>query len=143
MLVVFGAINIDIVFPIPGLPGPGDTVWSRPGWNEPGGHAADQAVAAARDGARVELVGTVGDDPLGEAAMRGLAKAGVRLRGVARRPGSTGRSAVCVEPDGHAAVVTDPGVNRLARAAQVGEALLGPRTTLLLQMDVEPPRTRC
>ena len=109
-----------------------------PGWNEPGGHAANQAVAAARDGARVELLGAVGDDALADTALNGLAGARVRLRGVSRHPGSTGRSAICVMPDGHATVVTDVAANRFARAAQVSDALLGPRTTLLLQMDVEP-----
>lgn len=138
MLVVFGAINIDMVFPVPALPQAGDTLLSDPGWNEPGGKGANQAVAAARDGARVELLGAVGTDALADTVLEELAKAGVRVRGVARHPGRTGRAAVCVAPNGQAMVVADRGANRLARAAQVGDALLGPRTTLLLQMETEP-----
>lgn len=138
MLVVFGAINIDMVFPVSRLPQAGNTLWSDPGWNEPGGKGANQAVAAARDGARVELLGAVGTDPLAEAALDGLAKAGVRLDGVARHPGRTGRAAICVTPDGRTAVVADVGANQFARAAQVGDALLGPHATLVLQMETEP-----
>jgi ribokinase len=137
MLVVFGAINVDTVFPVSRLPLAGDAVGSGPGWDEPGGRGANQAVAAARDGACVELLGAVGEDALATAALARLAKEGIGLRGVARHPGRTGRAAICVMPDGRTTKVVDEGANLLARTAQVGDALLGPRTTLLLQMDTD------
>ena len=62
MLLVFGSINIDLVFRVDTLPGPGDTVLA-PGYVAvPGGKGANHAVAAARDGARVRMVGRVGRD---------------------------------------------------------------------------------
>ena len=111
---------------------------SEAGRVEPGGKGANQAVAAARDGARVTLVGAVGNDVLADAALAGLKKAGVNLSGIAKLNASTGRAAICIEPDGHTLVAVDGGANRLARADQVSDVLLGPRTTLLLQMETEP-----
>ena len=138
MLLVFGAISIDFVFPVRSLPQAGDTVWSEAGRMEPGGKGSNQAIAAARDGARVTLVGAVGNDVLADSALTGLMKAGVNLSGIARLDASTGRSAICVAPGGHATVTVDAGANRLARASQVSDSLLGPRTTLLLQMETDP-----
>lgn len=138
MLVVFGSINIDFVFPVAALPQPGDTVRSETGRIEPGGKGANQAAAAARDGARVTLVGAVGNDVLADAALAGLVRGGVDLRGIAKLDAATGRAAICIDPDGHTMVAADGGANRLARADQVSDSLLGPGTTLLLQMETEP-----
>ena len=137
MLVVFGSINIDMVFPVPRLPQAGDTLHADSGWNEVGGHGANQAIAAARDGATVRMVAAVATDAVAETALRGLGRAGVLTRGVERLPGHTGRSSVCVQPDGHTIVVTDRGANRQARADQVKDRWLGPGRTLLLQMDTD------
>lgn len=137
MLLVFGAINVDFGFAVAGLPGVGETVWAERGWMAPGGKGAVQAAAAARDGCRVRMVGAVGRDGLGEVALGGLAEAGVGVRGVARVGGSTGRAAITVGPLGHTMVVVDRGANGLVRAEQVEDAQLGPRVTVLLQMEVE------
>ena len=141
MLVVFGAINIDMVFPVAVLPKAGETIRSASGWNHSGGKAGNQAVAAARDGGDVHLVGAVGNDPLADLALTDLAREGLQLRNVIRRSGVTGRAVVCVTPDGKSMVVADVGANREALAAQVGDTLLGPRTTLLVQLDVETNET--
>jgi ribokinase len=138
MLVVFGSINVDFVFSLPHLPRKGETVWSDSGRAEPGGKGACQAVAAARDGASVVLAGAVGQDALADGALASLKRAGVNLRHVARVPASTGRAAVLVDPEGYTMVATDTGANRHASADQVPDALLGPDTTLLLQMETEP-----
>ena len=138
MLLVFGALNLDVVFPVQQLPGAGDTLRQPGGWTEPGGKAVIQAIAAYRDGAQVELVGAVGDDAMGDDLLRRLDREGVRCRHVARRPGATGRAAVAIADDGHTFVLVDPGVNQLARAEQVPDRWLRPGTTLLLQMETEP-----
>ena len=141
MLLVFGSINIDFIFPLPRLPQAGDTVWSGNARTEPGGKGANAAVAAARDGAAVTLVGAVGTDVLADAALAGLAQAGVTLSHIARVPEDTGRAAVCIDPEGYTTVAVQAGANRLACASQVPDGLLGPRTTLLLQMETEPAET--
>jgi ribokinase len=138
MLLVFGSIHVDLVFPLPHLPRPGEIVGSDAARIEPGGKGANQAVAAARDGARVVLAGAVGQDALADVALAGPRQAGVDLQHIVRLPASTGQSAILIDPAGYTMVATDAGANRLACADQVGDALLGPDTTLLLQMETEP-----
>ncbi len=141
MLLVFGSINMDFVFPLPRLPRAGDTLWSENARTEPGGKGANAAVAAAQDGASVTFVGAVGQDALAEAALAGMIKAGVTLSHVARVPADTGRASVCIDPDGYTMVAVQAGANRAARAAQIPDSLLGPRTTVLVQLETEPAET--
>jgi len=138
MLVVFGALNLDLVFPVEQLPDAGDTLRQPGGWTEPGGKAVNQAIAAHRDGARVELVGAVGDDALGDDVLNRLGREGIRCGHVARHPGATGRAAVAIAADGHTFVMVDPGVTEQARAEQIPDRWLRRGTTVLLQMETDP-----
>ncbi|HEX3347415.1 MAG TPA: PfkB family carbohydrate kinase [Acetobacteraceae bacterium] len=137
-VLVFGAINVDFVFLVPRLPGRGDTIWGERGWISAGGKGAIQAVAAARDGARVSLAGAVGRDGFADAVLAELSEEGIELGGVGRRPVPTGRSAICVEHDGHTGIVTDRGANAFALADQVSDDALMRGRTLLVQMDTDP-----
>lgn len=138
MLLVFGAINLDLVFPVHQLPGAGDTLRQPGGWTEPGGKAVNQAIAAHRDGARVELAGAVATDAIGDDLLRRLREEGIRCGHVARLPGATGRAAIAIADDGHTMVLVDPGVNGQAQAAQVPDRHLRRGTTVLLQMETDP-----
>lgn len=138
MILVFGSINLDLIFPVPFLPRSGDTVLSAEGQIAPGGKGANQAVAAARAGARVALAGAVGADMFADAALAGLGRAGVNVERVARLEGSTGRAAICVDPQGHNIIAVAAGNNLRARASLVEDAALGAGTTLLLQMETDP-----
>jgi ribokinase len=69
MIVVFGSVNLDLIFPLPSLPGAGDTVLTPSMRIEPGGKGANHAIAAARDGARVLMAGAVGRDVLAPGAL--------------------------------------------------------------------------
>ena len=141
MILVFGSINLDLIFPLPHLPAPGQTVLGPVMRIEPGGKGANQAVAAARDGARVVFAGAVGRDALAEDALALLRSAEVDLARVERVGAATGCAAICVDPDGANLIAVASGANLSARAAQVEDALLGPATTLLLQMEVGPGET--
>jgi len=141
MLVVFGAINLDVVFPVERLPTAGDTLRQPGGWTEPGGRAVNQAIAAQRDGARVELVGAVAEDAVGADLLRRLSAAGIGHGHVARLEGATGRAAVVIADDGHTMVMVDPGVNLQAGAGQVPDRWLRRDTTVLVQMEVDPGET--
>jgi ribokinase len=138
MLLVFGAISIDFIFPVPALPRPGDNAWSEGGWFETGGKGAIEAVAAARDGTRVTLVGAVGNDFFGDTAVSDLSRSGLNIRNVAQVTANTGRAAVCVQPDGKTTATTMLGANRLAKAVQVDDALLNDSNALLLQLATDP-----
>ena len=136
MIVVFGSVNLDLIFRLPRIPAPGETILGPATDQEPGGKGANQALAAARDGARVVMAGAVGQDALADAALALLLQEGVDLTRLARVPASTGCAAIGVDPAGRNAIMVGSGANLHARADQVEDALLGPGTTLLLQMEV-------
>ena len=138
MILVFGSINLDTLYRLPRLPAPGHTVIGATADVEPGGKGANQAVAAARDGAVVVFAGAVGHDPMAAAAIAGLTEAGVDLQRVARLDRATGLAAICVDPQGQNQIAVAAGANLLARADQVADADLGPGTTLVLQMETDP-----
>src|SRR6476659_5887160 len=83
-VVVVGSINADLVVSVPALPGPGETVTGGTFARHGGGKGANQAVAAARLGAAVALVGAVGGDDLGAAAIAELEAEGVATGAIER-----------------------------------------------------------
>ena len=136
MIVVFGSINMDLVVEVPHLPRPGETVLG-PGYRTlPGGKGANQAVAAARAGAEVTLVGRVGQDSFGDLALTELAASGVDLKEVKRDRRPTGCAFISVDPAGQNQIVVAAGANAGVRERQVPDGLLGPGTLVLLQMEV-------
>jgi ribokinase len=136
MIVVFGSINLDLIFPLPAIPHAGQTLLTPDIRIEPGGKGANQAVAAARDGAKVVMAGAVGRDALAAGALDLLRRAQIDLSRVVEADAATGCAAIFVDPDGANAIGVGSGANRAARAAQVEDALLGPTATLVLQMEV-------
>lgn len=141
MIVVFGSINLDMIFAMEDLPLAGQTLLARSLDLHPGGKGANQAVAAARDGAAVTMVGAVGGDGLKETALGGLRGAGVDLSRVAVTDRATGTAAVCTDAAGRNQIVVAGGANLQARADQVEDALLSPGTTLIVQMESDPGET--
>lgn len=137
-VLVFGSANADLVFAVPELPAPGVTVLGEGVRSFPGGKGANQAVAAARDGAQVIFAGAVGRDGFAGVATSALRDAGVDLSRLAETDAPTGCASICVDPAGRNQIAVAPGANALARAAQVEDAALGPATTVLLQMEVPP-----
>lgn len=135
MIVVFGTINVDMVTVVPHLPGPGESVRGRDHQFFPGGKGANQAVAAARAGARVAIVGAVGDDAFAETALSGLRAAGVDVSRVARSERPTGLLTIAVDPSGEYLMIGADAANRSARAGQLA-GLLGPGVTLLTQNSI-------
>ena len=140
-VVVFGSINLDLIFALDRLPGPGETVLGPDVRIEPGGKGANQAVAAALDGARVAMAGAVGRDALAAGALAGLEAAGVDLSRTAHVEGATGCAAICTDPAGRNQIAVGAGANAYARADQVEDALLHPGALLLLQMEADPGET--
>ena len=141
MIILFGSINLDLSFSLPNIPRPGETVLGPATRIEPGGKGANQAVAAARDGAVVIMAGAVGRDALADGALALLRAASVNLDRVAAVDASTGCAAIAVDPDGNNAITVGSGANLLARAAQVEASLLGPGATVVLQMEVPAAET--
>lgn len=136
MIVVFGSLNLDIFFRCERLPATGETLLCGGAETAPGGKGANQALAAARDGAEVHMVGAVGRDAFAEEALSLLVAEGVDLSALARRERPTGCATIAVLPSGENAIVVGSGANQEARAEQVPDALLTPATWLLLQREV-------
>jgi ribokinase len=108
-LTVVGSINFDLVARVERLPRPGETVTDAHFARYPGGKGANQAVAAARLGAAVTMVGAVGDDDFATEAVTGLEEAGIELE--LRRGGETGVALILVAADGETQIVVAPGAN--------------------------------
>jgi ribokinase len=114
-LTVVGSINLDLVARVDCLPRPGETITGATLTPIPGGKGANQAVAAARLGALVRMVGCVGSDAYAEEALVGLREAGVELD-VREVEVPTGIAIIFVADDGENEIVVVPGAN-----AEVGD----------------------
>lgn len=120
---VVGAINVDLVIRAPRLPGPGETVVGPGVQRFGGGKGANAAVAAARLGATVRLVGAVGTDLMGDGALDELGRDGVDVSFVQRLDASTGTAFIVVDDHGENQIAVGAGANASLSAAQVTEAL--------------------
>ena len=129
---VVGSINLDLVARCERLPRPGETLTGATFERVPGGKGANQALAAARLGAAVSLVGAVGDDPFAAEALALLAEGGVDLDGVRRVEGSTGVALIVVADDGENQIVVAPGANGSVEADGDLEAV----DAVLCQLEV-------
>jgi ribokinase len=118
-LAVVGSINLDLVARAERLPRPGETVTGATFVRVPGGKGANQAVAAARLGAEVAMLGCVGRDGFAEEATAGLREAGVSLDGLRRVDGETGVALITVDAAGENEIVVAPGANAQLRPEDV------------------------
>ena len=124
-VVVIGSINIDLVVRADRLPEPGETVLGGRFATHDGGKGANQAVAAARAGARVSMIGAVGTDAHGERALAALDAEGIdtsRIRRVDEEP--TGIAIVALGPRGENQIVVAPGANDLVTLDDEDRALV-------------------
>ena len=136
MIVVFGSINLDIFFRCGRLPASGETLLCESAETAPGGKGANQALAAARDGARVVMAGAVGQDLFADQALALLATEAVDLRAVRRTGSLTGCATIAIAENGENAIIVGSGANLEAAASSVPDAVLEPGNWLLLQMEI-------
>jgi ribokinase len=138
-IAVVGSINTDLVVYAATLPRPGETALGGDLHRGPGGKGANQAVAAARLGAEVRMVGRVGDDDFGGAALANLRRHGVDVSNVAITPGvASGVALIVVDERGENLIALAPGANARVSAADVEAAWpsLAGSDVLLLQLEV-------
>jgi len=138
-LCILGSINTDLVVRAPRLPAPGETLLGGPFWTSPGGKGANQAVAAARMGAGVSMIGAVGDDDHGRAMLGTLGAEGVDLTHVATRVGvPTGVALISVAEQGENTIIVAPGANATLTPADADAArdAIGGADVLLVQLEV-------
>jgi ribokinase len=123
-VVVVGAINVDLVVAAGRLPGPGETVVGPRVEQHGGGKGANAAVAAARAGGRVHLIGAVGADDIGASVLDDLRAQGVDVGGVAVLDGeATGVALIVVDPVGENQIAVGAGANAAVTAEHVRRGL--------------------
>lgn len=134
---VLGSLNIDLVARVERFPQPGETLTGQALVRRPGGKGANQAVAAAAAGARVRMIGRVGDDAEGRDYLLGLAERAVDVSRVVVEPGaSTGHAVILVDDRAENCIVAVPGANGLVDASDVERLDPRPRDVVLLQLEV-------
>ncbi|MCU1373831.1 MAG: ribokinase [Actinomycetia bacterium] len=132
-VVVVGSMNIDHVVRVERLPRPGETVAGDAYFRTLGGKGLNQAVAAARQGATVTMVGAVGTDADGDEVLAALDVEGIDRRWVRRVERPTGRAHITVDAAGSNVIVVVAGAN--AEATCPPEAVAG-ADVVLAQLEV-------
>lgn len=132
-IAVVGSLNLDLVTRCERLPRPGETVTGASFSRFPGGKGANQAVACARLGAEVTMIGAIGDDSFADEALAGLREAGVRLD-LQVTDDPTGIAVILVDAAGETEIVVAPGAN-----AALGAVVLPEHDAVLCQLEVPDP----
>jgi ribokinase len=138
-IVVIGSINMDLVARTPRIPLAGQTLIGSGFTTTPGGKGANQAVAIARMGYPVHMVGAVGDDVFGSALMDNLAEAGVDATTVARVEGPSGVAPILVADNGENSIVVVQGANGKVDPAQIDRSASLIRSAGIVLYQLELP----
>ncbi|MFR9791102.1 ribokinase [Streptomyces sp. MB22_4] len=138
-LLVVGSANADLVIGVERRPAAGETVLGGDLSTHPGGKGANQAVAAARLGARTALLARVGDDGHGRLLLDSLCSAGVDPAGVLTGGAPTGVALITVDPSGDNSIVVSPGANARLTPADVRAAGGLLRSSRVVSAQLEIP----
>lgn len=141
-VVVVGSLNMDLVMRTPRVPVGGETLHGHEFSTLPGGKGANQAVACARLGAKVSMIGQVGNDGFGTTLRDGLAADGIDVSGVLQTTAvGTGVAMILVEDIGQNRIVLAAGANGALTPDDIEAqaALIGGAAMLVLQLEVPMP----
>jgi ribokinase len=135
---VVGSINMDLVVSTERLPSPGETILGTDFQRFGGGKGANQALAAARMGAAVTLIGKVGTDEPGRALVGELLRAGVEISRIGRAEGPTGTAVITVDGHGTNTIVVVPAANATLTPEDVEAArdVIAGSDAVLMQLEV-------
>ena len=134
---VVGSVNADLTFTVDALPRPGQTVLASTLTAAPGGKGGNQAVAAARAGASVQLVAAVGTDSAAEQLRDHLRVNGVGLDGLMSVPGPSGSAAILVDAAAENCIVVAPGANaHLSLTSPAIRAVIADCDVVLISLEI-------
>jgi ribokinase len=134
---VVGSVNMDITCDVEALPRPGETVLASSLSYAPGGKGGNQAVAAARAGARVQFVGAVGDDAAAEPLRAHLSANGIGLDATVAVPGPSGTAIIVVDAGAENTIVVAPGANgQLNVTTAATRTVVADCDVLLTQLEI-------
>ena len=138
-IIVIGSLNADLVVKSPRFPQPGETISGEDLQIIPGGKGANQAVAAARQGVGVAMVGWVGSDSFGPFLLENLKSNQVNTSHVLVDESATGTAIIVVDANGQNSIVLSPGANGKVTPADVDSASFLNAKLLLLQLEIPTP----
>lgn len=138
-ILVVGSMNADLVVRTPRFPQPGETISGEDLQVIPGGKGANQAVAAARHGAQVSMLGRVGKDNFGDFLLQNLEQNNVDVQAVPRDDASTGTAIIVVDSNGQNSIVLSAGANGKVSSQDVNHIAFGDFKLLLLQLEIPIP----
>lgn len=134
---VVGSVNMDLTLGVDALPRPGETVLASSLNHAPGGKGGNQAVAAARAGARVQFVGALGEDTAAGELRAHLRTNGVGLDGTVTVAGPSGTAIILVDAGAENTIVVSPGANgRLSPTDEEVRAIIADCDVLLTQLEI-------
>lgn len=134
---VVGSVNADLTFTVNALPRPGQTVLASSLLSSPGGKGGNQAVAAARAGATVQLVAALGNDATAEQLRAHLSANDVGLDGVVSVAGPSGTAVIVVDAAAENNIVVAPGANaKLSVDSADIQAVIADSDVVLLQLEI-------
>ena len=134
---VVGSVNADLTYSVDALPQPGQTVLATALATSAGGKGGNQAVAAARAGAAVQLVAALGTDAVAEQLRTHLETNGVGLAGVTRVPGPSGSAAIIVDSRAENCIVVAPGANaHLSLSSAAIRSVIADSDVVLIQLEI-------
>lgn len=136
MITIIGSINLDLIATVGRLPGPGETVLGSGFGTAPGGKGANQALAAARAGGAVRLIGAIGRDSFAGEALALLKEGGVDLSKVREATEPTGTALILVGGDGENMIAVVPGANATVEVAEIAAAAFAVGEHILLQHEI-------
>jgi ribokinase len=135
-ILVVGSLNADLVVRSPRFPQPGETISGEDLLTLPGGKGANQAVAAARLGSSVSMLGCVGKDTFGDYLLQNLHSNKVKANYVRRDDASTGTAIIIVDFNGQNSIVLSPGANGKVSPMDIETASFSGFSLLLLQLEI-------
>lgn len=136
MLIVFGSIAMNLSIGVDTLPDLNEEIFARDYAIESGGKGANQAMAAARSGAKVALVGKISDDEMSNTILAKLRREGVMTSGVAQSDLPTSTEITIRDPSGRMLQITAKGANEEISHQQVPDDILNDKALVLLQTDI-------
>lgn len=142
MIVVFGSMNIDLIMPVDHFPATGETVLCGADYlSRTGGKGANQAIAAARAGGKVAMVGKVGDDAFGRRSVNNLKTQGIWTTGIGISERPTGCATIAVNMKGANIIIVAPGANLDATSDQLPDEVFNNKNVLLAQLETDHAQT--
>ncbi len=145
IIAVVGSLNVDYTYRVPRIPIPGETLTASESFTCFGGKGANQAIAAARAGGSVRMIGCVGNDDSADRYRKHLSDEGINIEGIIPTDSApTGSAFITVDDAGENAIVVDPGANHALRPEQIEQLakLLESADALLLQLECPIPVVR-